>query len=156
GEYAGYVAERLSDRVKHFFTINEFGAFVELGYRWGIHAPGLKLPPGRFNQTRHHSVLGHGLAVQAIRAKAKAGTKVGLAENMNIAVPVIETAAHIEAASQAARELNAQYMTVIQEGKYTDWYLKTTGAEAPKFTPEDLKIISSPLDRKSTRLNSSH
>ena len=50
GEYAGYVAEHLSDRVKHFFTINEFGAFVELGYRIGIHAPGLKLPPGRFNQ----------------------------------------------------------------------------------------------------------
>jgi beta-glucosidase len=146
GDYAGYVAERLSDRVKHFFTINEFGAYVELGYRWGIHAPGLKLPPGRFNQTRHHSVLGHGLAVQAIRAKAKAGTKIGLAENMNIAVPVIETTQHIEAAQKAARELNAQYMTVIQEGKYTDAYLATTGADAPKFTAEDLKIISSPLD----------
>jgi beta-glucosidase len=125
GEYAGYVAERLSDRVKNFFTINEFGAFVELGYRWGVHAPGLKLPPGRFNQTRHHAVLGHGLAVQAIRAKAKAGTKVGLAENMAICVPVMETPQHIEAATRAAREMNAQYMTVIQEGKYTDAYLNS-------------------------------
>ena len=88
--YAGYVAERLTDRVKHIFTINEFGAFVELGYRVGIHAPGLKLPPGRFNQTRHHAVLGHGLAVQAIRAHARPGTKVGLAENMTICAPVIE------------------------------------------------------------------
>src|SRR5262249_7253020 len=104
------------------------------------------LPAGRFNQTRHHAVLGHGLAVQAIRAHAKPGTKVGLAENMTIACPVIETAAHIEAAQRAGRELNAQYMTVIQEGKYTDWYLQMTGANAPKFTPEDLKIISSPLD----------
>ena len=146
GDYAGYVAEHLSDRVKHFFTINEFGAFVELGYRIGIHAPGLKLPPGRFNQTRHHAVLGHGLAVQAIRAKAKPGTKVGLAENMTICVPVIETPLHIEAATRAARELNAQYMTVIQEGKYTDAYLAAAGPNAPKFTPEDLKIISSPLD----------
>jgi len=146
GDYAGYVAERLSDRVNHFFTINEFGAFVELGYRVGIHAPGLKLPPGRFNQTRHHAVLGHGLAVQAIRAKGKAGTKVGLAENMTICVPVLETAEHIDAAGRAARELNAPYMTVIQEGKYTDAYLKLAGADAPKYTPEDLKIISSPLD----------
>src|SRR5258705_573519 len=146
GDYAGYVAEHLSDRVKHFFTINEFGAFVELGYRIGIHAPGLKLPPGRFNQTRHHAVLGHGLAVQAIRAKAKPGTKIGLAENMNICVPIIETPQHIEAATRAARELNAPYMTVIQEGKYTDAYLATAGSNAPKFTPEDLKIISSPLD----------
>lgn len=146
GDYAGHVAEHLSDRVKHFFTINEFGAFVELGYRLGIHAPGLKLPPGRFNQTRHHAVLGHGLAVQAIRAKAKSGTKVGLAENMAICVPVIETTQHIEAATRAAREMNAQYMTVIQEGKYTDAYLANAGSDAPKFTPEDLKIISSPLD----------
>ena len=146
GEYSGYVAERLSDRVKHFFTINEFGAFVELGYRQGVHAPGVKLPPGRFNQTRHHCVLGHGLAVQAIRAKAKPDTKVGLAENLTICAPVLETTPHIEAATRATRELNAQYMTVIQEGKYTDAYLANAGADAPKFTPEDLKIISSPLD----------
>ncbi|MFL6275227.1 MAG: GH1 family beta-glucosidase [Blastocatellia bacterium] len=146
GDYAGYVAEHLSDRVKHFFTINEFGAFVELGYRIGIHAPGVKLPPARFNQTRHHAVLGHGLAVQAIRAHAKRGTRVGLAENMTICVPVIESVPHIEAAGRATRELNAQYMTVIQEGKYTDAYLAQAGAAAPKFTPEDLKIISSPLD----------
>ena len=146
GDYAGYVAERLSDRVKHFFTINEFGAFLEVGHLWGIHAPGLKLPRGRFNQARHHAVLGHGLAVQAIRAKAKSGTRIGLAENMAICVPVIETPAHIEAASRAARELNAAYMTVIQEGKYTDAYLSNAGVDAPKFTADDLKIISSPLD----------
>ena len=146
GDYAGYVAERLSDRVKHFFTINEFGAFLEVGHLWGIHAPGLKLSRGRFNQARHHAVLAHGLAVQAIRAKAKSGTRIGLAENMAICVPVFETAAHIEAASRAARELNAAYMTVIQEGKYTDAYLSNAGADAPKFTTDDLKVISSPLD----------
>lgn len=144
--YAGYTTEKLSDRVKHFFTINEFGAFVELGYRIGIHAPGLTLPPARFNQTRHHAVLGHGLAVQAMRAKAKPGTKIGLAENMTICCPVIETPEHVKAAEEATRQVNAQYMTVIQEGKYTDLYLKTAGKDAPKFTDADLKAISSPLD----------
>jgi beta-glucosidase len=145
-EYAGYVASRLSDRVRHIFTINEFGAFVELGYKIGIHAPGLKLPPKRFNQTRHCGVLGHGLAVQAIRARAKAGTKVGVAENMTICVPVIETAEHIAAAERATREVNAQYMTVMMEGKYTDAYLAAAGADAPVFTPAELKIIGSPID----------
>ena len=144
--YAGYIAEKLSDRVKHFFTINEFGAFVELGYRIGIHAPGLKLPPGRFNQTRHHAVLGHGLAMQAMRAKAKPGTKIGLAENMTICVPVMETEEHIKAAEEATRQLNAQYMTVIQEGKYTDLYLENAGKDAPKFTDADLQAIASPTD----------
>lgn len=145
-DYAAHVAGRLTDRVKHIFTINEFGAFIELGYRWGIHAPGLKLTGLRLNQTRHHGVLGHGLAVQAIRAVAKPGTRVGIAENMTIPAPVIESPAHIAAAERAAREMNAQYLTVIQEGKYTDWYLKSAGADAPKFTPEELKSISSPLD----------
>jgi beta-glucosidase len=145
-DYAGHVAARLTDRVKHIFTINEFGAFVEVGYRWGIHAPGLKLTGLRLNQTRHHAVLGHGLAVQAIRAAAKPGTRVGLAENITIAAPVFESAAHVAAAERATREMNAQYLTVIQEGKYTDWYLKQAGADAPKFTAEDLKVISSPLD----------
>jgi beta-glucosidase len=146
GRYAGYVAEKLTDRVKHIFTINEFGAFVELGYRTGTHAPGLKLPPARFNQTRHHAVLGHGLAVEAIRASAKPGTKVGLAENLTVCVPVIETPAHIEAATRATREVNAQYLTVIKEGRYTDLYLETAGANAPKFTQADLATISRPLD----------
>jgi beta-glucosidase len=144
--YAGYVAGKLTDRVKHIFTINEFGAFVELGYHNGIHAPGLNLPPRRFNQTRHHAVLGHGLAVEAIRASAKPGTRVGLAENMTICAPVIETPAHVEAAVRATRELNAQYMTVIQEGKYTQAYLADAGADAPTFSPDDLKTISRPLD----------
>jgi beta-glucosidase len=145
-DYAGYVAERLTDRVKHIFTINEFGAFVELGYRIGIHAPGLKLPPKRFNQTRHFAVLGHGLAVQAIRAHGKPDTKIGVAENMTICVPVVETPEHVAAAERATRELNAQYMTVMMEGAYTEDYIKATGADTPIFTPEELKIIASPID----------
>jgi beta-glucosidase len=145
-DYAGYVAERLTDRLGHIFTMNELWAFVELGYSIGIHAPGLKLPPRRLNQARHNAVLGHGLAVQAIRAKGRPGTKVGLAENLTVCVPVIETAEHIRAAERAMRELNAGYLTVILEGRYTDAFLKAAGADAPTFTPEELKTISSPLD----------
>jgi beta-glucosidase len=91
GDYAGYVAAQLSDRVKHFFTINEFSTFVELGHGKGIMAPGFKLPPAELNQVRHHAVLGHGLAVQAIRAHAPAGIKVGPAEQVISAAPAIET-----------------------------------------------------------------
>src|SRR5579871_1939092 len=35
GDYVGHVAERLSDRVKNFFTVNEVGRFVDFGYGWG-------------------------------------------------------------------------------------------------------------------------
>ena len=145
-DYAGYTAEKLSDRVKHFMTMNEIRTFVELGYSRGTHAPGLALGKAEVAQVAHHAVLGHGLAVQAIRAKAKPGTKVGIADNLIPTCPVIETAEHIEAAHHGVREENAMFLTVIQEGRYTDLYLKGLGSAAPKFTAEDLKIIASPMD----------
>jgi beta-glucosidase len=145
-EYAGYVAGRLSDRVKHFFTINEFWTFIELGYGYGVHAPGLRLPPAALAQARHHALLGHGLAVQAIRAAGLPGTRVGLAENIGVCVPAIEMPEYIEAARIATRELNAGYATAMLEGRYTDAFLAAAGADAPKFTAEEMKIIGSPLD----------
>jgi beta-glucosidase len=146
GDYAGYVAERLSDRVKNFFTLNEAGRFLTFGYGWGIDAPGLNLPLAELNQTRHHVVLGHGLAVQAIRANARAGTRVGPAENISACVPAINTPENIRATEMATRELNSGLLGVMLEGKYTDGFLEYAGAAAPKFTAEELKIIGSPND----------
>ena len=156
-DYAGYMAEKLSDRIRHFFTINEFYSFADMGHH-GIEmkvgggttrielAPGLKLAPAELSQVRHHAVLAHGMAVQAIRAKGKNGTQCGPAENISIAVPLIEAPAHIKAAEAATREMNAAYLTVMLEGKYTDAYLRAASRDAPKFTDEDLKIISTPVD----------
>ncbi len=145
-DYAGYTAGKLSDLVSHFMTMNEISTFVDLGYGAGIHAPGLKLDQGKLAQVRHHAVLGHGLAVQAIRAKAKAGTKVGSAENLQAITPVFDAPEHVAAARKAMVEENAGYLTVMRTGKYTDAYLQKLGADAPKFTPEDLKAIGSPQD----------
>lgn len=146
GDYAGYVAALLSDRVKHFFTINECSRFVDAGYGGGPDAPGLRLPQDRLNQVHHHVALAHGLAVQAVRAHGRPGTKVGPAENIVVCVPAIETPENIRAAEIATRELNAGYLTVMLEGQYTEGFLAYAGKNAPKYTPEDLKIISSPVD----------
>jgi len=146
GDYSGYVAARISDRVKNIFTINEAGRFLNFGYGWGIDAPGLKLPTGELNQARHNVVLGHGLAVQAIRASARKGTRVGMAENIAACVPVFATHEHIRATEIATRELNAALLGVTLEGRYTDGFLEFSGKDAPKFTPEELKIIGSKTD----------
>src|SRR5579871_2201384 len=106
-DYSAYVAERITDRVKTLFTLNEAGRFLNFGYGWAIDAPGLKLPTGELNQARHNVVLGHGLAVQAIRSRARAGTKIGLAENIAACVPAIDTPENVAATEVATRELNA-------------------------------------------------
>jgi beta-glucosidase len=145
-DYAAYVAARLTDRVKNVFTVNEVGRFVNFGYGWGIDAPGLKLPAAQLNQARHHVALAHGLAVQAIRAHARAGTKVGPAENIAACVPAFDTPENVRAAEMATRELNAGLLGVMLEGKYTDGFLEYSGKDAPKFTPEELKIIGARND----------
>jgi len=145
-DYAAYTVSQLSDRITHWMTINEFGSYIDAGYGEGISAPGLRLPRAELMQTRHLALLGHGLAVQAIRAAAKNPVEVGLAHDAPGAMPAIEDPAHIRAAEIAFREINAQYLTAIMEGRYTDRYLHTLGADAPHFTDAELKIISTPLD----------
>jgi beta-glucosidase len=146
GDYAAYVSKHFSDRVGHFFTTNEFTCITDLGYKTGKFAPGLKLPDAQVNQVRHHAILAHGMGVQAIRANARSGTQIGLAENANVYVPVIENAKEIQAARVATREGNAPFLSAVMEGKYTDGYLRREGANAPKVEAGDMEIIGSPLD----------
>jgi len=155
-DYAGYMAKKLSDRVQYFVTLNEMTTFVELGHGQGRAAPGLKLPPHLLSQVRHHHVLGHGLAVQAIRAQGSRGTKVGPAEQIISTAPIIETPENVRAAATAMREFNAGCMTVIAEGKYTDAFLTKLGSDAPRFTEEDLRIIGRQIDFIGTNIYFTH
>jgi beta-glucosidase len=98
------------------------------------------------HQARHHAVLAQGLSVQAIHASGSPGVRCGPAENVNTAVPLIDTPEHVRAAEIATRELNAPFLTVMLEGRYTDAYLQACGADAPSFTDEDLAAIASPVD----------
>jgi beta-glucosidase len=95
GDYAGYVAERLTDRVKNIFTVNEARRFVNFGYGWGIDAPGLKLPQAELNQVRHHVALAHGLA-------GASDPRERAAENIAACLPAIDTPENVRAGSQIA------------------------------------------------------
>jgi len=145
-DYAAFTTRHFSDRVRHWMTTNEFVCFTDLGYRWGEFAPGLKLSAADANQVRHHGILAHGLAVQAIRANTPAGTQVGLAENPAVFCPIINTPEHVQAAQRATRLENAPFLTTVLEGKYPDEYLKQEGANAPHVQPGDLQAIGSRLD----------
>jgi beta-glucosidase len=157
GEYAGVVAKSLSDRVRHFFTINEFKQVTETAHRGAeVHvqgnvvrlmtAPGILLEDGPLNQVRHHAVLGHGMAVQAIRAMGRPGTKVGPAENMGHAIPITDAPEHVKAAEAATKAMNIYFLGPMLEGRYDEAYLKSAGADAPKFTDTEMRIIGSPVD----------
>src|SRR4051812_32652457 len=66
-EYAQIVHARLGDRVNTWTTLNEPWCSAYLGYGSGRHAPGRQDPAATFAAV-HHLLLGHGLAVQALRS----------------------------------------------------------------------------------------
>lgn len=145
-DYAGFISSKLSDRIHQWMTMNEISSFTQAGYGYNLHAPGLHVGRKRLAQLTHYAVWGHGMGVQAIRAHANGPVKVGLADNPSATCPVLATPEHIAAARSAYQEENAQFLNVIMTGRYTDRYLKRLEGEAPTFTPEELKTISTPLD----------
>jgi beta-glucosidase len=81
-----------------------------------------------------------------MRARAPRALRIGPAENITTALPAFETPENIRAAERATREMNAQYLTVMMEGRYGDAWLAEQGADAPRFTGEELAAIASPVD----------
>ena len=66
-DYVDVVVARLGDRVADWFTLNEMSVHTLYGYGLTDHAPGLGLGLGAL-PAAHHQLLGHGLAVQRLRA----------------------------------------------------------------------------------------
>jgi beta-glucosidase len=91
-------------------------------------------------------VLAHGLAVQAIRARGSADIKVGPADVLFSAVPLIDASNHVAAAKAATRSYNWRFLDVMLSGRYSEDYLVSAGADAPRFSDEDLRAIASPND----------
>ena len=98
GNYAAIVADRFSDLVRYFITINEPQCIVMLGHVFGVHAPGLKLSMREALLATHHLLMAHGKAVIALRENAKQELRVGFAPTCGVAIPATNSDEDIEAA----------------------------------------------------------
>jgi beta-glucosidase len=147
-DYAGLVAEMLGDRVS-WLTLNEPFMHHVLGHVLGIHAPGLRLPPGSFAPV-HHQLLGHGLAVAAIRQHSHGW--IGLANSYAPAWAVGPDGTRENA--DEADLLAAAAHDAVQNRLYTDPVLLGRYPEIPLFAEDmarvvrdgDLAVIHAPLD----------
>jgi len=152
--YTAAVVDRLSDRVRDWFTFNEPQIFIGLGYQDGTHAPGEGLAFPRVLQIGHHVLLAHGKAVQAIRSRAKAAPRIGFAAAVNeVAVPATDSAEDIRAArrvffavAKADCMNNAWWAEPMLCGRYPEDGLKLFEKQFPAPGPEDMETICQPLD----------
>ncbi|MEK6701225.1 MAG: family 1 glycosylhydrolase, partial [Planctomycetota bacterium] len=152
-EYAASVVDRLSDRVRHWITINEPQIFIGHGHKIGDHAPGLKLPAKDWLLAGHNALLAHGRAVQTIRARAKTTPTVGWAPCARVDYPATDSPADVAAArrqffSVHTRDAwnNAWWGDAAILGRYPEDGLALFGADAPKPASGDMATIAQPLD----------
>jgi len=139
GEYAAIVGEKLGDRVKLWIPLNEPMVLTLFGYAMGNHAPGRKLGFEAL-PVAHHQLLGHGLAVRALRA-AGCGN-IGTASNHAPAWPASQAPEDVMAAEAYGNLVNWLFVDPILKGAYPEGFDQAM----PGPVADDLAVISSPLD----------
>jgi beta-glucosidase len=146
------VAQRLGDRVKHFFTLNEPHAYIEGGLKQGRHAPGLSLPQADVLLAAHHTLLAHGRATQVLRAEI-ADVWVAMAPVLISAVPRSPDEADVEAARKFTFSMYGPDLRVTSfwmDPVFGRGYPVETetlfGNDMPPFTDAELNLIAQPLD----------
>jgi beta-glucosidase len=145
-ELAAATALALGDRVQHWITLNEPWCSAFLGYGSGRHAP------GRADDTdavaaSHHLLLGHGLAVDALRSVAPAA-QVGVTLNLYPVTPYDDRASSLDAARRVDGLQNRWFLDPVFRGAYPADVIDDLG---PRFQEGlvrdgDLASISTPLD----------
>ncbi len=143
GEYSETVVKRLGDRVPNWITLNEPWCAAFLGYASGLHAPG-RTEPNAAVAAAHHLLLGHGIAMQAIRASAPSA-KAGITLNL---FPVHAADPQDDAVRRIDGLQNRMFLDPVVHGTYPQDVLTDL---APYGLPEiikpaDLALISQPMD----------
>jgi beta-glucosidase len=144
-DYAAHVTARLADRVSHWVTINEPWCSAFVGHLEGRHAPGVQ-DLGAALAAAHHLMLGHGLAVKAVRAAAT--VSVGAAVNLAAIHAASDDPADIAAATRIDGFENRWFLDPLLRGQYPDdmfvWYGRQ--ADLSALRADDLEVIGAPTD----------
>jgi beta-glucosidase len=155
-EYALCVARAFKDRVGDIITFNEPQCFLGLGYMDGIMAPGVKESNRSILQMSHNILLAHGLAVQALRSESSR-MRVSYAPcSCTVPCPATDTEMDAAAAKKAyfmprdrVRELVdgvSWWSDPVFFGEYPKEAVARHEAIMPKIGPDDMKLISQPID----------
>ena len=138
GDYVEVVADRLGDRVRHWYTINEPASTSLQGYALGELAPGHTL---LFDSlpTVHHQLLAHGIAAPILREHRAVQAAPTL--NHSLILPASESAEDQAAAGLLDAIHNRLFTDPLLQGTYPD--LSAFGVELP-VADGDMDLISAP------------
>lgn len=140
-DYATLVADRLGDRVRHWYTLNEPAMTTLQGYAVGALAPGRQLLFDAL-PTVHHQLLAHARAAEAIRSGTD--VKIGLVNNHTWVLPLRDTVEDRRAAALYDIIHNRVFSEPLLAGSYPD--LEALGLPAMPVRAGDLEAIAASSD----------
>lgn len=125
-DYVALVVDRLGDRVKHWYTVNEPAMTTLQGYATGELAPGEVLLFDAL-PTAHHQLLAHGRATRILRDAG--AVEVGVANNHTRVLPLRDDPADLAAVAAYDLIHNRIFADPILTGDYPD--LSALGVTMP-------------------------
>ncbi|MGV8852511.1 MAG: GH1 family beta-glucosidase [Rhodoglobus sp.] len=146
-DYALTMHEALGDRVDVWTTLNEPWCSSFLSYTAGVHAPGRQSKQAGL-AAGHHLLLGHGLAVEALRERDPK-LELGITLNLTVAKPVDPASpGDVDAARRIDGQFNRFFLDPIFRGAYPDDLLQdVAGLGLTEVIHDgDLAQIAQPID----------
>jgi beta-glucosidase len=146
-EYAWEVFGAVGDSVRYWLTLNEPWCSAFMGYGMGRHAPGVHDAQREF-AAAHHLLLGHGLALEALRPAATAQTQLGIVLNLETVRPASSDPADLAAARLADGMQIRFFLDPLFRGRYSPDVLEHLRAyvDLGYVHDGDLARISAPID----------
>jgi beta-glucosidase len=143
-DYAAIVGAALGDEVGRWITLNEPYVVANHGYRTGVHAPG-RTDDAAAAAATHHLLLGHGLALSALRANVPPGVEVGFTLNLTVVRPTTEQAKAV--AEEIEAETNRVFLDPVLTGSYPVGAVRPALLPPPELIEDgDMAVISAPID----------
>ena len=152
--YAEIIVTHFADRVSNYMTINEPQCIAFLGYKEGLHAPGLQLDNYQVMKVFHHLAMAHGAAVKSMRSASEKPLQIGFAATGKLCYPSEETPENLDLARKLTFTIDPDkwgfshhiFADGILKGIYPDLSSILDPAMIDFILPEDMQLMCQPIE----------
>lgn len=142
-DYAEAMAKHFSGRIRRWATLNEPWCTAFLGYCAGYFAPG-RTEPGASLEAAYNLILGHGLAVDRMRAVG--ATDVGIVLNL---IPIVSDSPSMDSVAAHVDGLQNRIFLDLLAGRGVSEEVRASCASVTEWAfvrDSDNAILGTPID----------